>query len=132
MTLPVVRQENPSQIGMSLKNDSQQVKGLPLMPVCRAPDIGNGRHAWTFFIQKNLKSQPVILCRGKQVVVDFKSGLFFNAPIDAAKVRQKIEPTFRCSFQVSAHGLDLLAWDNRRYFAQGLPNFRDPIRVFTL
>src|SRR5512139_1752109 len=39
--LPLVGQENPPQVRMPLEGDSQQVEGLPLVPVGGAPDAGH-------------------------------------------------------------------------------------------
>src|SRR6266516_765228 len=51
MTFPVIRQEYAAQIGMPVEDHAEQIIGLPLVPVCRAPNSGNARHVNIILVQ---------------------------------------------------------------------------------
>src|SRR5688572_25289605 len=44
VSLPILRQQNAAQIRMPIKNDAKHVERLALVPVCRLPNAGDGRH----------------------------------------------------------------------------------------
>ena len=91
MALPIVRQENSSQIRMIVKNNSEQVVGFALVPVCRAPYACDCRHMNVLLIEQYFQPKTVKLGRREQVIVDFKARLFFGAAIDATKIGKKVE-----------------------------------------
>src|SRR6266446_9930890 len=60
VTLPVVRQKNPAQVRMFIKNDSKEIKRFALVPVGRAPHAGNGRNVRVVFVQHDLQAQAMM------------------------------------------------------------------------
>src|ERR1051326_1182868 len=63
VALPVIRQKNAAQIRMIVKDHTEQIKGLALVPIRGSPDSGHSRHVQVFFVQQNLQTQTLI-CPG--------------------------------------------------------------------
>ena len=59
MSLPVVGQENATQIGVFVKDDAEQIKSFAFVPVRRAPDSGDRGHMNVIFIKQNLEPQSM-------------------------------------------------------------------------
>ena len=68
----------------------------------------------------------------KQMIVDFKTRLFFKTSIDAAKIRKEIEPRIRAGLESGAHVNNMRRWYNNSDFSVRFNNFSYPIGVFTL
>src|SRR6185369_94217 len=95
IALPIFRQQNSSQIRMTVKNHSKQIISFALMPVCGAPNGSHALHMHVFFIQLDLNPKAMMFCRREQVIVNFEPRLFFHSSIDAAKIGKKVETAFR-------------------------------------
>ena len=132
MALPVVRQQYATQVRMSVEDNTEEIVSFALMPVCRAPNAGNGRHVNVAFIQKDFQPEPVVLRGGEQMIVDFKARLLFNAAVSAANVGEEIEPRIGFGFQRGSHFNNMQRRHNRGHFAEGLNNLGYPVAVFTL
>lgn len=132
MSLPVIRQQNASQIRMTVKNDSEQIERFAFVPIRRAPDSRNGRHVHVVLAQHNLQTNAMVFGGREKMVVDFEARIFFNAAIDATNISQKIEPTFRPTLQKSTHGRHLLSWNDDGRLAKSMDDFRNPFRMFML
>jgi hypothetical protein len=63
MALPIVRQQNPSQIRVPIKDHAKQIKRLTLVPIPRSPNSTNRGHVNVSFVQQNLQPDPVVLLR---------------------------------------------------------------------
>jgi hypothetical protein len=57
MSLPIVRIQNPPQIGMALESDSEHIVDFPLIPVGRGPEIGDGIGYGIFTLQPHFQAQ---------------------------------------------------------------------------
>src|SRR6185436_8546307 len=51
MSLPIVGQQDPSQIRMAVEDHAKQIECLALVPVCCLPNARHARHVRVFFIQ---------------------------------------------------------------------------------
>src|SRR5712691_2672586 len=60
VSLPIVRQKNPAQVRMSIKNYSKEIKRFALVPVGCAPHGGNGRNVRIVFVQHDLQAQAMM------------------------------------------------------------------------
>src|SRR5262245_61327219 len=94
MSLPVFRQQDSSQIRMSIEYHTKQIVRFPLVPVSSAPNTGNAVYMDIVFIQQHLQTPTMVFCRREQMIVDFEARLFFDPPIYATKVRQEIKACF--------------------------------------
>ena len=54
MSLPIVRQQNPPQIRMTVENHAEQIVSFAFVPVCSSPYAGDGWHVNVFLVQQNL------------------------------------------------------------------------------
>src|SRR5439155_4654022 len=132
VTLPVIRQKEAAQIRMSVEDYPKKIVRLALVPVRGAPNSGDGRHVYVVFVEQDLEPEPLITLRRKEVIVDFKTWVFFRPTIESAQVGEEIKLEARSQFHEPARGHYLLAWDGNRRLAQRFDNFGGPIRVFTL
>src|SRR6267143_2296316 len=60
VSLPVVRQKNPAQVRMSIKNYSKEIKRFALVPVGSAPHACNRWHVNVFFVKHDLQAQAMM------------------------------------------------------------------------
>src|SRR5262249_3667283 len=56
--LPVVGQENPRQVGMTVEDDAVEVVRLALVPVGGRPHAGHGGHARRGLVELDLERDP--------------------------------------------------------------------------
>src|SRR5712691_3369237 len=62
VALPIIRQEDATQIGMSVENHTKQIVCFALVPVRRPPHARDGRHVNIVFVQQHLQAQAMVLC----------------------------------------------------------------------
>ena len=91
MALPVVRQKNAAQIRMTVKDHTEQIVSLSLVPIRRPPNSRDCLDMNIVLGKHHLETNSMMLCGREEMIVDFKPRLFFRAAIKAAKVRQKVE-----------------------------------------
>src|SRR6185295_5088363 len=132
MSLPVLRQQDTSQIWMPIKNHPKQIIRLTLVPISCSPNAGDTIYVDVVLIQQYLQAPAVILCRREQVIVHLEPRFFLSAAIGTTKIRQEIKPRFRPRFQKAANGSYVLPGHNKRCFSQGFDDFDNPVRVLTL
>ena len=60
MTLPIVRQKYPSQIGMIIKHHAEQIVGLSLVPIRRPPNVTHGRHVYVILSQNDFQPNAMM------------------------------------------------------------------------
>src|SRR6185369_12747020 len=132
MSLPIVGQENATQIWMFVKDDSKQIESFALVPVRSAPDSSDCGHMRVIFIKQNLEPQAMKLSGRKQVIVHLEARFCFGPSIKSADVRQKIELQPRILFKKMAGRDDVFTRNNDCGFTQGLNLMRDPFRMLTL
>ena len=132
MPLPVIRQEYAAQIRMAVENYSKQIVGFALVPVCCPPDRGHGRYVRIFFIQQNLQTQAVMLCRRKQVIIHFQARFLFRSTIKPAQISEKIEFVTGSSLQKLTGRHDVRARHDYCCFAERRRDFTHRIRLLTL
>src|SRR5207253_6255859 len=86
MSLPVVGQEDAAQIWMIAEDHSKQIVGFAFVPIRGAPHARNARHVRVSFVKQHFQPDAVMLRCRKQMVVDFKTRLFFRSAIKSAEV----------------------------------------------
>ena len=91
MSLPIFRQENAAQVRVSIENHAHQVKRLPFMPICRAPNTGYCRNVGVLLVHQNFQTNAMIFFRREEMVVHLKARLLLDPSIDSAKIRQEIK-----------------------------------------
>ena len=87
MALPVVRQKDAAQIRMTVKDHTEQIVSLSLVPIGRPPNSRDCLDMNLVFAEHYLETNSMMLCGREQMIVDFKPRLFFRTAIKAAKVR---------------------------------------------
>src|SRR5436190_19630020 len=60
VALPVVRQQDAAQIGVTVEDHAKQIKRFALVPIRGAPNPSHTRHVRVVVIQQDLQTQPVI------------------------------------------------------------------------
>jgi len=98
MALPVVRQQDATQVRMAVKDHAEQIERLALVPVCRTPNAGDALDMRVFLVQQHLQANAMVFSCGEEMVIDFEAGFFFYSAIHAADIRQEIELSFRPGF----------------------------------
>ena len=81
MSLPIVRQKYATQIRMIFEHNAEQVVSLSLVPICRAPDSGDGGHMRIVFAQDDFQTNSMMPGGREQMIVNFKTRLFLRPPI---------------------------------------------------
>src|SRR5437868_305039 len=132
MSLPIVGQQNATQIRVIIKNHSEQVVSFALVPIRCSPDARHTRYVWVVFIHDSFQTNTMKLRSRKQVIVYFEARFFFRPTIEAADVGKEIEFQTRRSFKKRANVDDVLAGNDQRRFAKRFDNFADPASVLAL
>ena len=132
MTLPVIWQQDATQIRMLVKDHPEKIVSLSLVPIRCAPDAGNAGNVRIVFIEQHLQSDAVMFGSREQVIVDFEPRLFLGSAIESAKVSQEIKFQPWSSFEKATSGDDVFARHDDGGLAEGLHNLDDPFLMFTL
>src|ERR1700722_19319133 len=128
MAFPVVRHQNPLQIGMPLKPYSEQIPVFPLVPVRRGPYRSDGRQHRIVSSQPHFQPQTVRTRNRKQVVVHFKTR-FQRKFIDSSNVRKKIKIKKRFGSQIAASPLQVFSRNHDGSLPAKLNHLRDSFAV---
>src|SRR5690606_23547135 len=81
MTLPVIGHQDPPQVGVARKADPEEVIHLPLSPVGRRPEVGDGRHLRRLLrdghpqLEASRLLGPAVALEGQEVVDHLETGL---------------------------------------------------------
>jgi len=60
MSLPIIGQQNATQIGMAVEDHAKQIKRLALVPIRRSPNAGDTRYVSVFLVQHNLQTNAMV------------------------------------------------------------------------
>src|SRR5712692_1011166 len=60
--LPIVRQENSTQVRMAVENNAEQIVCLSFVPIRGAPDTSHRRHVSIVFVQQHLQAHAMMFC----------------------------------------------------------------------
>src|SRR6185369_839740 len=61
VSLPIVRQQNATQIRVAVEDHAKQIKRLAFVPVRGAPNSGDTRHVRVFLVQQHLQTNSMVL-----------------------------------------------------------------------
>src|SRR6185503_13633061 len=75
VSLPIVRQQNTTQIRMVVENDAKQIERLAFVPVRGLPDAGHGFEVSIFLVQQDFDSHAMVLRSREEVIVHFETWL---------------------------------------------------------
>ena len=88
--LEVLRQQDPSEIGVVAEPDAEQIEALPLVPVGRLPDGHDGVDDRVLSPEGDLDPETVAVPQRKEVVDHQEAGAR-GVPVNAAQIGQEIE-----------------------------------------
>ena len=96
--LPIVRQQDPTMIGVLVKTHAEEVKGLPFVPFSGAPDVTHRRHHSALTWQLNPHGDGVPE-GGRVQVINNPNPVLLLAIIHAAQAHERIEQQVRFATQ---------------------------------
>ena len=108
VALPVVREEDPPEVGMALEINPHHVVGLSFEPVGRPPDVRHGRGRLRLPKADLQPKAPPSLQAIE--VIDHLEGAIPVRVVDTAEVRQEIEMVL--VFEVKTKWVDLVPPDD--------------------
>src|SRR5271157_1092001 len=101
MPLELFIKENPSQIWMALKPNTEHVINLPLEPLGCFPDARRSGDAFAIF-EPHLHREPHLVLERIEKIDEFEAWSLFVV-VNTKKIGQHVESTVRISLQEKEH-----------------------------
>src|SRR5579884_1737111 len=117
MAFPIPRHDDSDEVRMAFKSNTEEIPGLPLVPIRRRPNVGDGRNGEGTSGEGDLEAKIGVSVERVEMIYHREVGMGLSFPvgadpfIDAGQIVKHLVGTVEAVLQISKKRMDILLGD---------------------